>query len=223
MKKSLLIIAAVLSIAFNSCTSKEERALSLIKNQLYDELVDLENYQPIEITIDSAFHTPHNDSVVLDYALRFTACFEVLTKTMKEINERNALYEQKLKEIEQQNAIVTNCPNQQLMLLPPPSDYLEIQAKNDSALVLADICKNKCERYEDSIRWAASCIEYEFIGWQAKHTFSCKLINEDPEILTWTYLFDKKITRIIDCEDDNHETFQKIHHFIDFALEDEKE
>lgn len=42
----------------SGCKSKEEKALEIIKNEMFKTLYDFESYQPIETKIDSAFYLP---------------------------------------------------------------------------------------------------------------------------------------------------------------------
>lgn len=40
----------------SGCKSKEEKALEIIKNEMFKTLYDFESYQPIETKVDSAFY-----------------------------------------------------------------------------------------------------------------------------------------------------------------------
>lgn len=66
---TLFFVAILLGLSLVQCKSNEEKALELIHEQMFKTLFDFESYQPVETKIDSAFHTPYNDSLNLTYAV----------------------------------------------------------------------------------------------------------------------------------------------------------
>ena len=70
MKRLMVFVLSTLffGLLFVQCKSKEDKANELIKDYMFKNLYDFESYQPIETTIDSAFHTIYNDSTALYYA-----------------------------------------------------------------------------------------------------------------------------------------------------------
>lgn len=54
--KNVIIMALTAIFILSGCKSKEEKALEIIKNEMFKTLYDFESYQPIETKVDSAFY-----------------------------------------------------------------------------------------------------------------------------------------------------------------------
>ena len=64
MKKIIFITLSAIFV-LSGCKSKEDKALEVIKNQMFQTLYDFESYQPIETKIDSAFLSIYTDSAII--------------------------------------------------------------------------------------------------------------------------------------------------------------
>ena len=68
----MFIMIIIAGFALTNCTTqpKEETALALINDYMFKTLYYYDDYQPIETRIDSAIHTPFNDTTIMRYAAR---------------------------------------------------------------------------------------------------------------------------------------------------------
>lgn len=86
MKKIIFITLSAIFV-LSGCKSKEDKALEVIKNQMFQTLYDFESYQPIETKIDSAFLSIYTDSAIIRHGYIINELLEKVNKAFDEINE----------------------------------------------------------------------------------------------------------------------------------------
>jgi hypothetical protein len=195
---TLVLVAIILGLSLSQCKSKEDKALALINEQMFKTLYDYDSYQPVETKIDSAFHTPFNDPVNLEYAVCCSVLYDKLDEYIQEVkNAQN--------KVEIWSDSYSSYGRKQ---------YRKALAEAAGSLLVADyFLNNKIKPYQDSIRIRSNEFDKDFIGWQVTHTFRCKTKGGYSDLSTNIYIMDKELTTIMDVvnvEDENYMKFQKI-------------
>ena len=94
---TLVFVAFLLGLSLVQCgsnddkettqsKSNEEKALDLINDQMYRTLYDYDSYQPVETKIDSAYHTPYNDTINQKYAIYCGVLYEKLDECFEKVD-----------------------------------------------------------------------------------------------------------------------------------------
>ena len=201
MKHILFTLMGFLSISlFMSCETKEEKALTLIDEKMFQTLYDYDSYQPVETVVDSAFSSVYRDTLAVTYALYISALQEHLEKTVDEIN----------KNLDRAKIYVGSYYSQDI--------YQEYINKAISSKDVAEICIDRMKLYEDSIRIISDSFIPEFIGWEVMHRFRCKSKGGSALLSDFVYLFDKDFNEIVYYEDTEDELTVKIKKIITDAL-----
>lgn len=199
MKKhlSLFFVAFVLSLSFVQCKSNEEKALALINEQMFKTLYDYDSYQPVETKIDSAFHTPFNDSINLKYAVYCSVFYEKFDEYMKKVDNAQ-------REAEIWSDSYSSYGKQK---------FYDAFEEATTGLLVAEEILNKIGLYQDTIKMRSNELDREFIGWQVTHKFRCKTKGGYSDLSTNIYIMDNKFTKILDqinVDDENYKEYQKI-------------
>lgn len=203
MKKNviLVLIGILLCFVFVQCKSNEDKALALIKDNMFKTLYDFDSYQPIETKVDSAFHTPYNDSICLRNAVVCKVVYDKIEEYLEEAN--NAL----------NAAEVWHDMNWMR------DRYFESLNESETALTNAKTLLETSKEYEDTIRMRSNVIMKEFMGWQVTHKFRCKTKGGFSVLSTRVYYMDSKFTEILREVDPDDEEFQKYREIIENVLE----
>ena len=187
MKKQFLLLLVVSILGF-ACTHKdlkpsEEKVLTVINDHMFKTLFYYDSYIPLETAIDSAIHTPYNDTTILRYAI-------IINESLKQSAE---CQEQAKKALEIYGLFgdigIKNHRN-------PQKEFSNYMEEGISYL-------DKSVAYNDSIRLGARFINPNFIGWAITH----KYYSKDTDTITQIFYTDKectKITSILNVEDDNY-------------------
>lgn len=203
----VLLSIVFLGLVFIQCKSKEDKALGLIEERLFKTLYDFDSYQPIETKIDSAFHTPLNDSINLRYAIFCSVILDEFDKYIEKANDASKTAE-----------IWTDSYTSY-----GRGKFLDALDDMTTSIEIAEKLLQQSKLYRDSIRLRSEEIIPEFIGWRVEHKFRCKTKGGYSDILSSVYIMDEKITRIIDeinLEDKDYKRWQDI---IKDALESKEE
>lgn len=204
MKKTLLsLLAIILCLSFTQCKSNEDKANELIKDYMFKTLYDFESYQPIETKIDSAFHTPYNDSVIENYAIYAL----VLDQKLDELDEE---YEDAKHDVDIWSDYYSDYGrNKYINALDEAMSILHQKRKVLSLLFM----------YEDSIYQLIPSIENEFIGWQVSHDFRCKTKGGQPDLGHIVFTMDKNFKNILSNKDTEDKDYKKINDIIKNCIE----
>ena len=201
-KLTLFFVAILLGLSLVQCISNEEKALKLINEQMFKTLFDFESYQPVETRIDSAFHTPYNDSINLRYAVFCSVARDRFDDYLEKAeNARNA--------VEIWADSYSSYGRQKLQ---------DAYNEGTTALTSASLMINMIELYYDSIKMRSSEFDKDFIGWQVTHKFRCKTKGGYSDLSTKVYIMDNKFTQIIDEIDVDDKEYKEYQSIIKDAL-----
>lgn len=154
---------------------------------MYKTLYYYDTYQPLEIIIDSAIHTPYNDVEIMNYAYK-----------INELNKKTSEYGER-----QERAL------DKIRVFGGNEHHREMLAWGDSLISAMKLSI----AYDDSIRLLGRRITPEFMGWAATHKYSCKQKDGSIDTTSQVFIIDNninKIINIIETEDDNYDECQQI-------------
>ena len=203
--KNVIIMALTAIFILSGCKSKEEKALEIIKNEMFKTLYDFESYQPIETKIDSAFLSAYTDSVIIKHGY-------ILNEFLKDANEA-------LKEIKEANRDM-GIWSDSYSSYGREQNY-EAKEKADKGLKKANLYIEIMNAQSDTIKQLVQNIKPDFYGWKVTHKFRCKTKGGNSTIGDYIYYFDKNVKNIIYQEDTEDEDLVKIKNLIKEAIEKE--
>lgn len=202
MKKIIFITLSAIFV-LSGCKSKEDKALEVIKNQMFQTLYDFESYQPIETKIDSAFLSIYTDSAIIRHGYIINELLEKVNKAFDEINEyKNSM------EIWSDSYSSYGIKK-----------FYEAKEKYGKKIEEAKLYSKMINAESDTIKLLAQNITPDFYGWKVAHKFRCKTKGGNSEIGNYIYYFDKKIKNIIYQEDIDNEDLIRAKEFIKESLE----
>ena len=202
MKKIIFITLSAIFV-LSGCKSKEDKALEVIKNQMFQTLYDFESYQPIETKIDSAFLSIYTDSAIIRHGYIINELLEKVNKAFDEINEyKNSM------EIWSDSYSCYGIKK-----------FYEAEEKYGEKIEEAKLYSKMINAESDTIKLLAQNITPDFYGWKVAHKFRCKTKGGNSEIGNYIYYFDKKIKNIIYQEDIDNEDLIRAKEFIKESLE----
>lgn len=203
MKK--LIFMLVAAAVFCSCKSREEKALELIKDDMFKTLYDFESYQPIETQLDSAYQSAYTDTTIMYFAKEAA---EGMKKVRLELDKAD----------EETNTMRIW---RGLYTASAQRNFEEASAKVKTHLFTADLFMAFCKHKEDTIRTLSNAITPDFYGWKVTHKFRCKTKGGQSTIGNYVYIFDKNVKTILYKEDTESEDVIQAKKIIKEALETE--
>ena len=189
MKRIIFIIPVLCLLA--SCKSKEEKALELIDQQMFQTLFDYESYQPVETKLDSAFTSPYfSDSII--------AMVMLYDKYQDEADD----YKDEADDAKSTMEIWSD-----LYSSYARSRYNDARNKwVDNTILYFKSSKNAIL----ALMMAAEAIkdfEPEFCGWQVYHKYRCKSKGGHALLSEAIFIVDKdvkEITQTIDIDDEDY-------------------
>lgn len=205
MKKILLWLPIIVLTILSGCKSKEEKAIEMIKKEMFKTLYDYESYQPIETTVDSAFYSPYTDSTILSHGYVIKELLSEANKNLEEIKEAHTSME-----------IWSDSYSSYGL-----TKYYDAKEKMSSALEKGNLYIKYMNIEGDSIRMLSKDIKSTFYGWKVTHKFRCKTKGGNSTIGNYVYIFDKKIEHIIYKEDTEDEDLINTKSLIKECLEKE--
>jgi hypothetical protein len=201
--KEIIFITLSTIFVLSGCKSKEDKALEVIKNQMFQTLYDFESYQPIETKIDSAFLSIYTDSTIIRHGYIINELLEKVNKAFDEINEyKNSM------EIWSDSYSSYGIKK-----------FYEAKEKYGEKIEEAKLYSKMINAESDTIKLLAQNITPDFYGWKVAHKFRCKTKGGNSEIGNYIYYFDKKIKNIIYQEDIDNEDLIRAKEFIKESLE----
>ena len=192
-------------LLFVQCKSKEDKANELIKDYMFKNLYDFESYQPIETTIDSAFHTIYNDSTALYYA------YSILFSE-EEQNDLKSEYDVI------KSSVDIWCDGSYY------SSYSSNKCQECLDNAKSNLSKQffwltRMDNYRDSLIILSETINNEFIGWQVTHNFRCKTKGGAPDIGHYVFVMDKDFKSVLSKKDAEDKDTEKAYKIIKETLE----
>ncbi len=202
MKRIFFIIPVLCLLA--SCKSKEEKALELIDQQMFQTLYDYESYQPVETKIDSAFTSPYfSDSII------------AMVMLYDEFQDQAEDYKDEADDAQSSMEIWSDSYSSYAR-----SRYNDAKREwVDNTILYFQTSKKAIL----ALMMAAEAIkdfEPEFCGWQVYHKYRCKSKGGHALLSESIYIIDKdlkEITHTIDIDDDDYIKAKKR---IDEIMED---
>ena len=197
MKKTLMLFITIFvaSFALTNCSSKhkEEYALELINDYMFKTLYYYDDYQPIETKIDSAIHTPFNDTTIMRYA-----------SIIIELRGQADVYQE---QFDRAKEVFNTFGNEGTRNHRDPFREM-MNATDDLISVLGQSAK-----YDDSIRLVGRQISLDFIGWAVTHKYKFKSKGGTLMTASKVFIMDEDFTKIVnvfDVEDDDYIKCQQI-------------
>ena len=196
MKNFLLLILIIISVF--GCQSKEEKAIELIKNDMFKVLYDFNSYEPIETQIDSAFNSIYTDSLMLALAYNLNHLLEAAEKYLseKESAERDMrIWENNYSVYARQK------------FNEAKNDVDESLEKMQASLEIIENLSSQMQKRKEQI-------SSDFCGWKVVHKFRAKTKGGLSDIGNYMYIFDDKITAINYKEDLNDKEYAHLKSII---------
>lgn len=206
-----IILGALLVTLFASCSkSLEDKANTLIEEDIKKTLYHPETYDPAETRIDSAF-TPFDDPAFYEKTIQ-------LCKLGMYIDE----YDRKMKSAKSSMSIWSG-PYQSAY---GRNEYQEAKDEYDENVQNKKNAEKKAKKLANELKTMLDK-EQLFIGFKARHRFRAN--NNAGQIIfgEMKYLFDKDMNKIIasyDMDDDEYKTVQIVYKQMlgeDVQIEDE--
>lgn len=202
MKKHCFL-CILTTLLFIGCKSREDKAVEVIKTELFKTLDDYSSYEPIETKIDSSFTSIYNDSRISDWGARFGN----LLTSMDE-------YYAQLKEAESYMQIWRG--------IPTPlgrSEYTKANKKYHNIREEGQGVLKTMGELSDSIKARKKIVPInKFRGWSVHHKFRSKNKEGNFVIFDHIYILDKEMKNIIDEYDVQDIDQMKPRVIIDMAL-----
>lgn len=154
---------------------------------MFKNLYYYDSYQPLDVKVDSAIHTPYNDAKILNYSLN-----------IKELREKTTKFGE-----QQERAL------DMLRVIGGERYHREFNAWGDSLIT----SMKKSISYDDSIRLLGRRITPEFMGWAATHKYCYKEKSGTIDTTSQVFIMDNdftKIINVINIEDDSYDDCQQI-------------
>lgn len=190
-------------ITLNSCKSKEEKALEIIKNEMFKTLYDFESYEPIETKIDSSFSSLYTDTTVLRHGYTIAALLSQSDEYIEKIEDAKSTMEI------WSDSYSSYSRNR----------YNEAKKEFDENLKKAMLVLDLVKLQSDTIRDIAKNYIPKYNGWKVSHKFRCKTKGGTPTIGDYIYIFDKDMKYIIYKEDIDDKDLNKVKKLIKEAIE----
>ena len=193
-----ILLGALLVTLFASCSkSLEDKANTLIEEDIKKTLYHPETYDPAETQVDSAF-TPFDDPVFYEKTIQ-------LCKIGMSIDE----YDRKMKSAKSSMSIWSG-PSQSAY---SKNEYQEAKDEYDENAQNKKNAEKKAKKLADELKTMLDK-EQLFIGFKARHRFRAN--NNAGQIVfgEMKYLFDKDMNKIVasyDMDDDEYKTVQIVY------------
>lgn len=197
----------VICLTFLGCTSREEKANKLIKQDMFKTLYDFESYEPIETKLDSAYTSIYTDSIIKLYASIASALLDDIQDNIDKMKDDESTME------------IWRYSYSSLGRNKFKKAYEDFSERLDET----EFYMKVVNKYMDSIRFKFSIFKPQFYGWKAIHKFRCKTKGGNFDLGDYIYVFDKKIKNIISKEDMNDDNSEKIKDLINEAISSSKE
>lgn len=193
-----ILLGALLVTLFASCSkSLEDKANTLIEEDIKKTLYHPETYDPAETQVDSAF-TPFDDPVFYERTIQ-------LCKIGMSIDE----YDRKMKSAKSSMSIWSE-PYQSAY---SKNEYQEAKDEYDENAQNKKNAEKKAKKLADELKTMLDK-EQLFIGFKVRHRFRAN--NNAGQIVfgEMKYLFDKDMNKIVasyDMDDDEYKTVQIVY------------
>lgn len=204
MKKYFLLL---LTIFLVSCKSNEEKAAELIKDYMFNHLVDFESYEPIETTeLDSLYYTSYYNPTIRQWA-------EIIDKYFTEVEEISERMEEHKRTLEiYGDSYYSSYGRKKRTEASEGWDKEKAKLKS----VLEKI--GECEKEIREISSKDVLDESFCFGMIAKHKFRCKNRGGNYTIGNYQFIFDNEIENIYYTLDEDDEKEGRLRAYIKRAL-----
>lgn len=189
LRTTTMIALAFIGLFIVSCTSKEEKAAKLIRNELSKTLYDFDSYNPIETKVKEAKSTAFNDSTCWNKA-------NVLAYGLNDM-------------VEKVHAVTNAAEHMAIWGRPSyysssysDSQYYKYKRELDEAVSEANLAIIICNKLAKELSVLINKLDTsQVVGWEVTHDFRCKTKGGSSEIGHYRYVINKKFDAVILCED----------------------
>ena len=203
MKRIVLFLIPTLFLLY-SCKSREDKALELIDQQMFQTLYDYDSYQPVETKVDSAFTSPYYSDSIL-----------ALVMIYDEYQKRADDYKDKADDAQSTMEIWEDSYSSYAR-----TRYREARTKWIDNTI-SSITEHK--KALTAILMASEAIrdfKPEYYGWAVYHKYRCKSKGGNALLCEAIYIVDNDIKSIIKTIDIDDDDYKKAKKHIDEIIED---
>lgn len=211
-KKHQHFFILIICTLFSCCQSKEDKALVLIKEELFKTLYDYDSYQPIETSVDSAAFSPYFDKDILALAAR-------LSEEESNLETINGVVDKEMEAFEKISSYGLKTKYSSIVL---DREIHEQYSKVNKAIALQKKHKETVEAMQISL--ANKCADMadmspNFMGWKVTHRYRCKNRGGHFTIVNHMFVLDKNFTEILFSQDLDEEDYCKAINAIDNVVD----
>lgn len=206
MKKAVFIVLPICLFLISSCKSKEEKALSTIKKEMFNTLYDFESYQPVETSIAELNRDKYGDTLVFDKIMLIQYLKSQLNKAEEKFDDAHRSHEIWFSDYYMSSTSRRKCK--------------EAEEAMDEALKEMKLNVDVWKATNDSIKKIVSNCDGKPYGYRVVHKFRCKTKGGNPTLGTYIYFMDKKCSKIYRQFDEEDLTYEKYVELVDIALKE---
>lgn len=184
-----LVVFTLVSVFLASCQSKEEKTVRLIKENLPEDVFDLESYEPMETTIEKAKMTLYNDTLSWNKASTIVSLFndiEEYGRERKMAIESMYLY-----------GFFSGSGSDDFQEYKEKVETYTEKIK-DAVNEIKSLGLELIERFEQ-------LNTKKVVGWEVNHRFKCHTVSGDLVIVDHRYVMDKGFKNILIFENPNYD------------------
>lgn len=188
-------LAVTMVLGIVGCTSDEEKMLKLVRADLVAEIPSLENYTPLESTIEVAKNDYIYDSVIMEKGIIMAVVKDAIDSIIDELHDLS------------QSSYYSDLRLQTMM----------------TGLNMCYLWHREWSAALDTVRLLAKNIDTtEVVGWRVTQRFKYNDSDGNPITIKTIHIINKELNRIIYREEPDIELVQKCHLMIDDATLNEK-
>lgn len=208
MKKVFPFILLICMVQLVSCSSKEEKAEKLIKNELSKTLYDFESYQPIETTVKEAKMSIYNDSACWRKGMALAYTMQLMVKYCDEYKKAK------------EHMDIWGRPTSYSSTYSDNQYYKyekEYEENLEKGVATGKLCKELAGELKD---YVAKLDTTEVIGWEVSHRFRCKTKGGYSSIGDYRYIISKDFKSILLREDKDDDSDKNTREVLETILSD---
>lgn len=209
MKKFFLHCIIGLSVYFSlvtlvACSSIEDKANKVIKEDMYNYLIDYDSYQPVETKVDSLMNNIYGDTIIFDQIMTYNALKREVDKYGWTQSESAPIADiwsdvnyaeysnNEFKKMSEQDRDAFKCLGSNSDLWETISSNIDAASKGHS--------------------------DGSFYGYLVTHKFRCKNRDGQVTLNCYRYFIDKEFSKIIRKFGEDYLSYEKYKLMIDDAL-----
>lgn len=192
--KKILLFATLVCVVLVGCKSKEDKAQELIDQYMFKNLFDYSSYEPVETIIDSAFTNIYRDPEMMQLAASIVENLDLMKEATEKANSARSYAE-----------IYADS-----YYSSGQRKFNEYKAEALAAIADAKVYMSSIRRCDSLMRARSVNFPKNFIGWEVNHRFRSKNRGGNFTLGDYVFIFDPKITTIMENWDIEDEDEKKI-------------